>query len=304
MLFRDIESFLNHMRVEKNASKFTISNYKTDLMQYFQFLAAKENLPFEQMTNDLIDHKSVREYLASIHNKGQSKATAARKLAALRSYVKYLCRQNILSDNPIAAVSTPKQEKKLPKFLYNQEIDLLMKAPDLKNPNSIRDKAIMETLYSSGIRVSELTGLNLKDLDFAEEYIKVTGKGGKDRLIPLGHKANAALELYLRKSRPFLIKQGEDSEEEAVFLNRFGGRLSNRGVRNVLNKYVKEISLNQKISPHTLRHSFATHLLNNGADLRAVQELLGHVKLSTTQIYTHLTRENIKNIYNNTHPRR
>lgn len=304
MLFRDIESFLNHMRVEKNASKFTISNYKTDLMQYFQFLAAKENLPFEQMTNDLIDHKSVREYLASIHNKGQSKATAARKLAALRSYVKYLCRQNILSDNPIAAVSTPKQEKKLPKFLYNQEIDLLMKAPDLKNPNSIRDKAIMETLYSSGIRVSELTGLNLKDLDFAEEYIKVTGKGGKDRLIPLGHKAKAALELYLRKSRPFLIKQGEDSEEEAVFLNRFGGRLSNRGVRNVLNKYVKEISLNQKISPHTLRHSFATHLLNNGADLRAVQELLGHVKLSTTQIYTHLTRENIKNIYNNTHPRR
>ncbi len=304
MLFRDIESFLNHMRVEKNASKFTISNYKTDLMQYFQFLAAKENLPFEQMTNDLIDHKSVREYLASIQNKGQSKATAARKLAALRSYVKYLCRQNILSDNPIAAVSTPKQEKKLPKFLYNQEIDLLMKAPDLKNPNSIRDKAIMETLYSSGIRVSELTGLNLKDLDFAEEYIKVTGKGGKDRLIPLGHKAKAALELYLRKSRPFLIKQGEDSEEEAVFLNRFGGRLSNRGVRNVLNKYVKEISLNQKISPHTLRHSFATHLLNNGADLRAVQELLGHVKLSTTQIYTHLTRENIKNIYNNTHPRR
>ncbi|NLB53090.1 MAG: tyrosine recombinase XerC [Syntrophomonadaceae bacterium] len=303
-MFRDIESFLNHMRVEKNASKFTISNYKTDLMQYFQFLAAKENLPFEQMTNDLIDHKSVREYLASIQNKGQSKATAARKLAALRSYVKYLCRQNILSDNPIAAVSTPKQEKKLPKFLYNQEIDLLMKAPDLKNPNSIRDKAIMETLYSSGIRVSELTGLNLKDLDFAEEYIKVTGKGGKDRLIPLGHKAKAALELYLRKSRPFLIKQGEDSEEEAVFLNRFGGRLSNRGVRNVLNKYVKEISLNQKISPHTLRHSFATHLLNNGADLRAVQELLGHVKLSTTQIYTHLTRENIKNIYNNTHPRR
>lgn len=304
MFFRDIEGFLNHMRVEKNASKFTISNYRTDLIQYFKFLAAKENRPLEQMTNDLIDHKSVREYLASIQNKGQSKATAARKLAALRSYVKYLCRQNILNHDPIAAVSTPKQEKRLPKFLYSQEIDLLMKAPDLKNPNSIRDKAILETLYSSGIRVSELTGLNLKDLDFAEEYIKVTGKGGKDRLIPLGHNAKSALELYLRKSRPFLIKQGENDGNEAVFLNRFGGRLSNRGVRNVLNKYVKEISLNQKISPHTLRHSFATHLLNNGADLRAVQELLGHEKLSTTQIYTHLTRENIKNIYNNTHPRR
>lgn len=304
MLFRDIESFLNHMRVEKNASKFTISNYKTDLMQYFQFLAAKENLPFEQMTNDLIDHKSVREYLASIHNKGQSKATAARKLAALRSYVKYLCRHNILSDNPIAAVSTPKQEKKLPKFLYNQEIDLLMKAPDLKKPLGIRDKAILETLYASGIRVSELTGLNLKDLDFSEEYIKVTGKGGKDRLIPLGHQAKAALEFYLRKSRPFLLKQQAEDSNEAVFLNRFGGRLSNRGIRDVLNKYVKEIALNQKISPHTLRHSFATHLLNNGADLRSVQELLGHVRLSTTQIYTHLTRENIKSIYNTTHPRR
>lgn len=304
MLFQHIDSFLNHLRVEKSASILTIISYKTDLIQFFQFLAEKEKQPVEQLANDTLNHKSVREYLACIQNMGFSKATAARKLAALRSFVRYLCRQNILAENPIAAVSTPKQEKKLPKFLYNQEIDMLMKAPDLTKPSGIRDKAILETLYASGIRVSELVGLDISKLDFQEEYIKVYGKGNKERLVPLGRKAKEALQLYLKRSRPFFIKQDSDSEIDAVFLNRFGGRLSSRAVRDVLNKYVDAIALNQKISPHTLRHSFATHLLNNGADLRSVQELLGHVKLSTTQIYTHLTKDNIKIIYNNTHPRR
>lgn len=304
MLLEDIENFLNHMRVEKNASQLTLSAYKLDLIQFFGFLAEKENQPLEQLTVVLINHRSVREYLASLQEQGQSKTTAARKLAALRSFVKYLCRQGVFEENPIAAVSTPKQEKRLPKFLYSREIDLLMQAPDLKKPPGIRNKAILETLYSSGLRVSELTGLNLNDLDFTAGYLKVTGKGSKERLVPLGEKAQEAIKFYLKKSRPFYAGQGRDTRTPAVFLNRFGGRLSNRAVREILSKYVKEIALNHQVSPHTLRHSFATHLLNNGADLRAVQELLGHVKLSTTQIYTHLTRDNIKRIYNNTHPRR
>ena len=303
MLFQYIDGFLNYLRVEKNASRLTLRSYKTDLVQFFDFIAGQENIPVEKLPSESLNHKSVREYLACIQNNGQSKATAARKLAAIRSYVKYLCRGNILAENPIAAVSTPKQEQRLPKFLYHQEMEQLLQAPDLSTPAGIRDKAILEILYASGIRVSELTGLDLNSLDFEEEYIKVTGKGEKDRLIPLGRRAKAALQLYIRKSRPTYLKQ-ENRYNQAVFLNRFGDRLSARYIRTILNKYVENIALNQRISPHTLRHTFATHLLNNGADLRSVQELLGHAELSTTQIYTHLTRDNIKTIYNNTHPRR
>lgn len=303
MLYPYVDDFLNYLRVEKNASRLTIISYRTDLLQFFEFLTKKANQPVEKLPRESLNHKSVREYLAHIQNNGQSKATAARKLAALRSFVKYLLRENILMENPIAAVSTPKQPQRLPKFLYQQEIESLLKAPDLSTPAGIRDKAILETLYASGIRVSELTGLNLNHLDFGEEYIKVTGKGDKDRLVPLGRKAKAALLLYIRKSRPTYLKEAQNANE-AVFLNRFGERLGARSIRIILNKYVESIALNQKISPHTLRHTFATHLLNNGADLRSVQELLGHEELSTTQIYTHLTRDNIKNIYNKTHPRR
>lgn len=303
MLFQYINSFLNYLKVEKNASQLTIINYRTDLIQFSEFLADREKLPVEKLTRTSLNHRSVREYLAYIQNNGQSRATAARKLAALKSYVKYLCRENILSENPIAAVSTPKQEQRLPRFLYSQEVELLLQAPDLSTPAGMRDKAILEILYASGIRVSELTGLNLNNLDLDEEYIKVTGKGDKDRLVPMGRKARAAIMLYLKKSRPTYLKP-ENKAVEALFLNRFGGRLSARAVRMIVNKYADSIALNQRISPHTLRHTFATHLLNNGADLRSVQELLGHVELSTTQIYTHLTKENIKMIYDNTHPRR
>ncbi len=303
MLFQYINSFLNYLKVEKNASQLTIISYRTDLLQFSEFLADREKLPVEKLTLTSLNHRSVREYLAYIQNNGQSRATAARKLAALKSYVKYLCREDILSENPIAAVSTPKQEQRLPRFLYNQEVELLLQAPDLSTPAGMRDKAILEILYASGIRVSELTGLNLNNLDLDEEYIKVRGKGGKDRLVPMGRKAKAAIMVYLKKGRPTYLKP-ENKAEEALFLNRFGGRLSARAVRMVVNKYADSIALNQRISPHTLRHTFATHLLNNGADLRSVQELLGHVELSTTQIYTHLTKENIKMIYDNTHPRR
>lgn len=302
MLFQHIDGFLSHLRVEKSATNLTLLGYKTDLAQFFNFLSSRHSIPKEEIDNDLLNHRSVREYLTYMQEKGLSRSTMARKLAALRSFVKYLCRENILAGNPIAAVSTPKQDKKLPKFLYSPEIDLLMDAPDLTTTSGKRDKAILETLYAAGLRVSELVGLDINDLDFKEGFIKVRGKGQKERIVPLGSEAKAALVLYIEKARNFLGKS--ERTTSAVFLNRFGNRLSARSVRTILNKYVEDIALNQKISPHTLRHSFATHLLNGGADLRSVQELLGHVKLSTTQIYTHLTRENIKNTFDKNHPRR
>lgn len=300
MLVKHIEGFLDYLRVEKNASALTLVSYRTDLTQLFSFLADKYSIPHDNVSADFLNHKSVREYLINMQEQGMSRSTMARKLAALRSFVRYLCRENILQNNPIAAVSTPKQEKRLPKFLYPLEIQLLLDAPDVSKPLGLRDKAILETLYAAGLRVSELVGLNVNNLYFDEEMIKVFGKGSKERIIPLGSQAISSLKEYLDKGRPYLQKSSTD----ILFLNKFGTRLSERSVRNIINKYVKEVALNQKVSPHTLRHSFATHLLNAGADLRSVQELLGHVKLSTTQIYTHITTENIQQVYHETHPRR
>lgn len=303
MLIQHIEGFLTHLRVERSASSLTIIGYKTDLFQYFSFISRENNIPIEQVTRELLNHKTVREYLTYMQDKGLTRSTIARKLASLRSFVKYLCRENILDGNPIAAVSTPKQEKRLPKFLYPSEIELLMNSPDISTPLGIRDKAILEMLYATGLRVSELVGMDVKDIDFSEDLIKVRGKGNKERIVPLGSKAKDALKKYLKSSRVFLVRKN-NTVENALYLNKYGQRLSGRSIRNILNKYVDQVAINQKISPHTLRHTFATHLLNGGADLRTVQELLGHVKLSTTQIYTHLTKENIKAVYNETHPRR
>jgi len=303
MLFQHIEDFLTHLRVEKSASSLTLVSYRTDLGQFFRFLSREYEVPLEQVSADLLNHKTVREYLASMQESGLSRSTMARKLAALRSFVKYLCREDIIPGNPIANVSTPKQEKKLPRFLYPAEIELLMDAPDQSKPTGLRDRAILETLYAAGMRVSELVGLDRADIDWDEEQIKLTGKGNKERLAPLGSKAKAALSNYVEQGRPYLL-QKKEGDNEALFLNKYGTRLSGRSVRNIINKYVNNVAINQKVSPHTLRHSFATHLLNGGADLRSVQELLGHVKLSTTQIYTHLTKEKIKSIYNDSHPRR
>lgn len=305
MLYQHIDGFLNHLRVEKSASKLTLVSYKTDLIQFFDFLSEEYAVPPEQISAQLLNHKTVREYLAHMQDNGLSRSTMARKLAALRSFVKYLCREDILPGNPIANVSTPKQEKKLPRFLYPSEIELLMDAPDPQKPVGLRDKAILETLYAAGMRVSELVNMNVSDIDWDEAYIKLKGKGNKERLAPLGSQSQVALLNYVQYGRPILLQKNRTEEDtDALFLNKYGTRLSGRSVRNIINKYVDEVALNQKVSPHTLRHSFATHLLNGGADLRSVQELLGHVKLSTTQIYTHLTKEKIKAVYNESHPRR
>lgn len=300
MIYSHVDGFINHLRIEKSASQLTQTNYRADLTQYLRFLSAKYSLPSEKLPLEYLNHKMVREYLVVMQDNGLSRATMARRLAALRSFVKYLCRENILPGNPIAAVSTPRQDKKLPHFLYPIEIKMLLEAPDTSNPMGRRDKAILETLYACGLRVSELVGIEVNDIFFDEELIKVHGKGSKERIVPIGSMAKIALQEYLSLARPYIKR---DQSEKALFLNKFGQRLSARSVRNILNKYVEMVAVNQKTSPHTLRHTFATHMLNEGADLRSVQELLGHVNLSTTQIYTHLTRENIKSIYDEKHPR-
>jgi integrase/recombinase XerC len=297
-----VEGFLNHLRIEKSASPLTIISYRTDLTQFLDFLAECNELTREKIPNQALNHKSVREYLASLQDDGLSRSTMARKLASLRSFVKYLCRENVLAGNPIAAVATPRQEKKLPRFLYPVEVEVLLNAPDISRPVGKRDRAILETLYCSGVRVSELTGMDLADFDPDEDFTRVKGKGNKERLVPIGSRAREALQVYIKLARPCLLKNRQPND--ALFLNQYGSRLSPRSIRNLINKYVEKAALNQKVSPHTLRHSFATHLLNAGADLRSVQELLGHVKLSTTQIYTHLTRDDIQRIFNKSHPRR
>ena len=303
MLYKYIEDYLTHLRVEKSASNLTLLSYRTDLGQFFDFLSRENKQPLEELSKELLNHKTVRSYLADMQTRGLSRSTMARKLASLRSFVKYLCREEILPGNPIANVSTPKQERKLPRFLYTAEIDLLLNAPDISRMLGRRDKAILETLYASGVRVSELVSINMADIDWEEEHIKIRGKGNKERLAPMGRQAKAALLDYVQHSRNILL-QASQTTTDSLILNKFGSRLSARSVRNIINKYVDTVAIHQKVSPHTMRHSFATHLLNNGADLRSVQELLGHVKLSTTQIYTHLTKENIKSIYDNSHPRR
>ncbi|HWP98573.1 MAG TPA: tyrosine recombinase XerC [Syntrophomonadaceae bacterium] len=303
MLFQHLQGFLTYLRVEKSAASLTLLSYETDLIQFFAFLANTHQISREAIGTEYLNHVIVRQYLASMQQKGWSRATMARKLAALRSFVRYLCRENILTSNPIAAVSTPKQDKRLPKFLYPTEVQVLMEAPDHTTPAGKRDRAILETLYSSGLRVSELVGLDQYDIDFNEQYVRVTGKGNKERIVPLGGKAREALVDYLDSGRSRFMRKNQEAVS-ALFLNKAGQRLSARSVRNIMNKYVELVALQRKVSPHSLRHSFATHLLGAGADLRSVQELLGHVKLSTTQVYTHLSREEIKNIYTDSHPRR
>ncbi|MGE5381104.1 MAG: tyrosine recombinase XerC [Methylocystaceae bacterium] len=302
MLYQYVENFLNHMRVEKGASNMTIISYRTDLAQFFDFIAGLYRIQQQEIDVDQINHRSVREYLSHLQNMGLSRSTTARKLAALRSFIKFLCREEILPGNPIATVSTPKQEKKLPRFLYPAEVDILLNAPKSEEPLGNRDRAILELLYATGMRVSELVALDLRDIDTGDGFVKVYGKGSKERLIPMGEKALQAITIYVKQYRKQLGNGFHDPT--ALFLNRFGQRLTTRSVRNIINKYVEQVAINQKVSPHTLRHTFATHLLDGGADLRAVQEMLGHVKLSTTQVYTHLTRERLKTVHNNALPRR
>ncbi|MFH1783253.1 MAG: tyrosine recombinase XerC [Candidatus Omnitrophota bacterium] len=290
MLERYTQKFIVYLKVEKNASEYTIINYKIDLRDFNEAIKEK---PLEK-----ISHIDVRLFLARMKEKKLSKRTIARKMSSLRSFFRFLCREGYIKANPAMSLRTPKLDRKLPLFLDTDQVVKLIESPDTKDVYGLRDKAILETLYSTGIRVGELVKLDRDHVDFIGGVIKVYGKGKKERLAPIGDKALRVIKQYLEKIDTKNIKQ-----IKAVFINKSGRRMSDRAIRRVLEKYIRKTSLNEKISPHSLRHSFATHLLDRGADLRSVQELLGHENLSTTQVYTHVTTERLKNIYEKVHPR-
>jgi len=291
-----IDNFLNYLRVTKAKSENTTKAYAEDLAQFLEYLKQKK-LSEPVLLN--INHLHIRGFLAQLRDRELSKRTIARKLSTLRSFYKYLTMEGLIKQNVAKAVHAPKTSKKLPLFLYPQEIEALLSAPK-KDILGIRDRAIIELLYATGMRVGELVSLKTSDINFGANYIIVFGKGSKERIVFFGQKAAESLEEYLKKSRPFLVK---DFECDSLFLNKNGTVLSDRSVRRIIDKYVKAVALNSNISPHTLRHTFATHMLNNGADLKTVQELLGHSSLSTTQIYTHVTKDRLKDVYQKTFPR-
>ncbi len=286
MLERFIDKFFRFLDIEKNASVYTRINYAHDLREFDDFA---KDIPLEK-----IDYLLLRRYLAHLKNANLSKRTINRRLSCLRSFFKFLFKEGLMKTNPATLLSSPKQDKYLPQFLTEDETAKLLDSADGKDALSLRDRALLETLYSTGMRISELAGLDIDDIDFISGVVKVKGKGKKERLLPVGSPALKAI----RNSLEARVKKNS-----AVFLNKNSTRLTTRGARLILNKYIKKTSLRQGISPHTLRHSFATHLLNRGADLRSVQELLGHSNLSTTQVYTHLTTERLKAVYDKAHPR-
>ncbi|MDP8212044.1 MAG: tyrosine recombinase XerC [Candidatus Zapsychrus exili] len=283
---RYIDKFLSYLEIEKNYSEHTILNYRLDLEEFFKFI---DNVQIEK-----VDYLRLRRFLAHLRSYNHKPRTLSRKLSSLRSFFKFLHREGHVKNNPATLLMSPKLDKPLPKFMSEEDMVKFIEAPSKKTLAGKRDKAILEALYSSGMRVSELVGLDISDIDFIGNIIKAKGKGKKERLVPVGDKAIMAIKEYLDSRK---------EKKDAVFLNKSGTRLSDRSVRNIVNKYMLAASLIQNISPHVLRHSFATHLLDRGADLRSVQELLGHVNLSTTQIYTHVTTDRLKKVYDKAHPR-
>lgn len=292
-----VVDFLNYLMIEKNSSPYTIEHYEKDINDFISFLKQQAIEGFAAVSYVLVRH-----YLVSLHEKKYARNTVARKISSMRSFYRFLNREKIVEHNPFAMASLPKKAKMLPQFLYEKELEKLFNVSDLSTPIGQRNQAILELLYGTGIRVSECCKLQLKDLDLFVEAVLVKGKGRKERYVPLGSFAIEALERYITNGRKMLLAKTEN-KSDSLFLNYKGEPLSARSVRNILNKIIEESSLTIHISPHVLRHTFATHMLNEGADLRAVQELLGHSQLSSTQVYTHVTKDHLKKIYNNTHPR-
>jgi len=317
-MLEQMEAYLAYLQAERAASPHTLKNYAIDLQQFRAFLRARKLARSKPVMSGVergdvwerdidpaeIDSLTIRAFIADLHGRGMSRSTIARKLACLRSFFRYLCREGVLQANPAKLVSTPKLPKRLPAHLSVDEIDRLMASPGRQDAPSARDRAILELFYASGIRLSELVGLDVQQLDLRAGLIKVKGKGNKERIVPVGSKAATALKLYLHRRRELIPGQAMGSRvPQAVFLNRFGGRLSARSVARILLKYLERSGLGPKITPHGLRHSYATHLLEAGADLRAIQELLGHSRLSTTQRYTHLNLDHLMEVYDKAHPR-
>ncbi|HEX5482126.1 MAG TPA: tyrosine recombinase XerC [Terriglobia bacterium] len=298
-----IEAFINYLAVERNASPHTVRNYHSDLYQFRDFLRKKQNgaAPPVAAISDL----DIRDFLAFLIEHHREKTSAARKLASLRSFFKFLCREGTLQASPAAAVSTPKRPKKLPRIMTEEEMNLFLDRiageAESGDPAILRDRAILELLYASGLRVSELTGLDLRSITMGEGVVLVRGKGNKERIVPFGSKARNALVNYL-PVREKILQQGRRSNT-ALFLNAKGRRLTVRSVHRIVKKYVLSLGPNIRVSPHSLRHAFASHLLGEGADLRSIQEMLGHASLSTTQRYTQISIRQLIEVYDKAHPK-
>lgn len=298
----EIGDFLNHLNYERNVSINTIEAYRGDLEAFFSFLCEDYlTVPYELLRPDQIDHLSVRSFLAQQQRARMSRASVARRLSALRTFFRFLMREGALSANPARSVATPRREKHLPTVLQPPEVALLLEQPDPGKPLGLRDRAWLELLYAAGIRVSELVGIDLDDIELRSRLLKVHGKGSKERIVPFGRRAEEAVRAWLEARLEVVGDSFE--EEQPLFVNHRGTRISARSIRRLLEAYVRSAALRAGISPHTLRHSFATHLLNAGADLRSIQELLGHVSLSTTQKYTHLSDAHLIEVYRKSHPR-
>ncbi len=299
-----IARFLDYLRYQKNLSAHTLRNYASDLRQFREWLTttpAGDERPEPRL--EQIDNLTIREFLGVLHQKRLRKSSVARKLAAIRSFMKYLSRQGAIPANPAKLVSSPRLEKKLPEHLGLDAVTALVETPDAGTVLGKRDRAILELLYAAGLRAGELVGLDERDLDMAGGVVRVLGKGRKERIVPFGSKAREALEDYLDARRELARRQRGKVETGALFLNFRGGRLTTRSVQKIVDKHVAGLSQRLKVHPHTLRHTFATHMLSAGADLRAIQEMLGHESLSTTQKYTHLSVEQLLRVYRDCHPR-
>jgi integrase/recombinase XerC len=290
-----LHGYIRYLEAERHASPYTVRNYTRDLRHFIGYLNTEKVSTFDE-----VDRHLLRRYIASLQGEGYEKTSISRKLSALRSFYNYLIQRNLLSANPLMAVSSPKLDKRLPSFLSNEEVTRLLESPDTATPIGQRDRAILELLYASGLRVSEIAKLDLGNMDLDSLEIRVWGKGSKERMVLIGKPAAASLSLYLREGRRRLLG---DSRTEALFVNRYGRRLSQRSVQKAISRHALAAGLDKRVFPHMVRHSFATHLLDGGADLRVVQELLGHANLSTTQIYTHVTQNRARKVYLSAHPR-
>ena len=299
---KHIQVFLEYLEKERGFSEHTVGAYRTDLLQFAEFL--QRELGLKEVRAKDVDRLGIRHFLGTLSRERYAKKSVARKLASIRSFLKYLCREGVLERNPALSVVSPKLEQKLPFFLNVDQANRAMDRVFRDDAYGFRDRAILEVLYGTGIRLGELVGLDRSSVDLLGEVIRVRGKGGKDRIVPLGREAVRALREYLIR-REELGASGEEAADggHALFLNRYGGRLSGRSVQNLVEKYLSDVAEAGKVSPHALRHSFATHLLDAGADLMAVKELLGHTSLSTTQVYTHVTAERLRKVYDQAHPR-
>ncbi|MDR7072617.1 site-specific tyrosine recombinase XerD [Fictibacillus barbaricus] len=291
-----VQDFLQYIIVERALSKNTIESYKRDLTQYVRFLENVESIE----TIHQVDRNNIMGYLLFLKENGKASTTLARNIASIRAFHQFLFREKMTNQDPTLHIETPKTERKLPKVLSTDEVEALLDTPSSNEPLSQRDKAMLELLYATGIRVSELVQLDLSDIHLSMGFIRCMGKGNKERIIPLGKMAQSAIESYLNAGRSVLLKR---KKTEALFLNHHGNRLSRQGFWKILKQLALKAKIDKELTPHTLRHSFATHLLENGADLRAVQEMLGHADISTTQIYTHVTKTRLKDVYSAFHPR-